>query len=461
MKQKIYILAIALPMTSCGIYTKYEHPETNTSGLYRAELSADTTTSLAGLHWDKLFTDPQLQHHIREGLQANTDLHIARLKVEEAQAALHTARLAHLPSIQIDPQGSLSAYGSTPPDKNYTLGASASWEIDIFGKLANARREARAVLEQSDAYRQAVQTSLVATIAENYYMLLMLDEQEDITAETLDSWDEYLHTLRALMQAGEANRSTLNQAEANRLSVQNSLADLRLQITELENSLSATLGRKPGHIARTTLQEQTFPDTLSIGVPMELLSMRPDIRQAQASLEQHFYISNTARAAFYPSITLSGAAGWTNSGAPVANPESWLWQAVGSLVQPLFNRGTNIANLKIAKAQQEQALLSYHQTLLDTGVEVNNAVTRWQTARKKVEADRRQVEHLQTVVDDTRLLMHHGSVNYLEVLLTRQSLLTARLGLVNDRRTEMQSVIELYHALGGGKDREDKGRLPQ
>lgn len=452
MKQIGIIFTLALLMSSCGIYTKYQRPEADVSGLYRAELPADTTASLAGLHWTELFADPQLQLLIREGLQANTDLRIACLKVDEAQASLRAARLAYLPSAQLDPQGSLSSFDGASPTKSYTLGASASWEIDIFGKLTNAKREARAVLEQSDAYRQAVQTSLIATIAENYYMLLMLDEQESITTETLASWDEYLRTLRALMRAGDANRSAVNQAEASRLSVQNSLADLRLQITELENSLSAILGRIPGHIARTTLQEQLFPDSLSVGVPLELLSVRPDVRQAEAMLKQHFYATNRARAAFYPSVTLSGSVGWTNGGATVGSPAGWLWQTVGSLVQPLFSRGANLTNLKIAKAQQEEALLSFHQALLDAGVEVNNAVSRWQTAREKVVADKRQVEHLQAVIDDTRLLMRHGSVNYLEVLVARQSLLSARLGLVNDRRTEIQSVIELYHALGGGSD---------
>lgn len=452
MKQIGIIFTFALLMSSCGIYTKYQRPEADVSGLYQADLPTDTTRSLAGLHWTGLFTDPQLQLLIREGLQANTDLRIARLKVEETQASLRAARLAYLPSAKLDLQGSLSSFDGASPTKSYTLGASASWEIDIFGKLTNAKREARAVLEQSDAYRQAVQTSLIATIAENYYMLLMLDEQESITVETLASWNEYLHTLRALMRTGDANRSAVNQAEASRLSVQNSQADLRLQIKELENSLSSILGRIPGHISRTTLQEQLFPDSLSVGVPLELLCVRPDVRQAEATLKQYFYATNRARAAFYPSVTLSGSVGWTNGGASVGSPAGWLWQAVGSLVQSLFSRGATLANLKIAKAQQEEALLSFHQALLDAGVEVNNAVSRWQTTREKVAADKRQVEHLQAVIDDTCLLMRHGSVNYLEVLVARQSLLSARLGLVNDRRAEIQSIIELYHALGGGSD---------
>lgn len=450
MKQITGIFALALLLSGCGVYTKYERPALDADGLYRTESAVDTTASIANLRWDELFTDPQLQMLVREGLQANSDMRVARLKVEEAQAALQAARLSYLPAVQFDPQGSLSSFDGASPTGSYTLGASASWEIDLFGKLTSAKREARAVMEQSEAYRQAVQTGLIATVAENYYMLLMLDEQVAITVETLASWDEYIRTLYALMRAGEANRSVVNQAEANRLSVQNSLADFRRQIAELENSLSAVLGRMPGPVLRGTLREQAFPEKLSVGVPLELLSARPDVRQAEATLKQNFYATAAARAAFYPSVTLSGSAGWTDSGGSVGNPAGWLWQAIGSLVQPIFNRGTNRANLKIAKARQEEALISFYQSLLDAGVEVNNAVTRWQTARARISNDERQVVHLQTVVHDTGLLMRHGAANYLEVLVARQSLLSARFGLVADRCEEVQGVIELYHALGGG-----------
>ena len=190
-----------------------------------------------------------------------------------------------------------------------------------------------------------------------------------------------------------------------------------------------------------------------IGVPLELLSRRPDIRQAESSLEQAFYATNQARSAFYPNITLSGSAGWTNSGgAAITNPGAWLLQAVGSLVQPLFNKGKNIANLQIAKAQQEEALLSFRQALLDAGNEVNNALVQWQTSREKAGLDTQQVERLAEVVHDTGLLMEHGTVNYLQVLSARQSLLAAQLTLVADKYGEIQGVISLYHALGGGAE---------
>ena len=383
-----------------------------------------------------------MQTLVREGLEANTDLRIARLKVEEAQASLRTARLAYLPSVQADASGTLSGFDGGAATKTYSLGGSASWEIDIFGKLTNAKRGAAAALEESEASRQAVRTQLIATVAGSYYTLLLLDGQRTVTEETLGSWDEYIRTLRGLMRAGEADRATVEQAEAGRLAV---------QISETENSLSALLGRMPGSIERGTLDGSGFPQELSVGVPLELLTARPDIRQAEAVLKQRFYMTAQARTAFYPGITLSGSAGWTNNGAAIADPKGWLWQAVGSLVQPLFNKGKNRTNLKIAKAQQEEALLSFRQTLLDAGVEVNNAVTQWQTVRARVGVDRKRIEHLQQVVDDTRLLMRHGNINYLQVLTARQSLLSAQLELLADRKAEIQSVIDLYHALGGGQ----------
>lgn len=452
--KKIWIAALSLLTTGCGVYNKYERPDlgtVQTDSLYRTEAAPDTTSSIASLGWKELFTDPCLQSLIQRGLEANTDLQTAALRVKEAQAALMSSKLAYLPSLQLAPQGGLSSYDGGKTQKTYSLGGSASWEIDLFGKLTNAKRSARAALLESEAYRQAVQTQVIATVADSYYALLMLDEQVRITTQTTESWREYVRSLHALMNAGQADRATLSQAEASRLSAESSLLSLQRQVAEQENALCTFLGEVSRPIERRTLDDQQFPDHMSAGLPVELLSRRPDVRQAEASLMQAFYATNSARSAFYPSITLSGSAGWTNSGgAAITNPGAWLLQAVGSLVQPLFNRGQNIANLKIAKAQQEEAVLAFKQSLLDAGQEVNNALIQWQTAREQILLDKEQVRHLETTVSDTRLLMKYGTVNYLQVLTARQSLLSARLTLASDRYNEIQGVINLYHALGGG-----------
>lgn len=452
-KKTITITIFCATLTGCHIYRAYERPESvNVSdSLYGQPVADEDTASLASLSWKELFTDLQLQQLIETGLNNNTDLSIARLKVKEAEALLMTSRLSYLPSVSLTPQGTLTSADRSKASKTYNLAASADWEIDLFGKLLNSKRGAQAALEQSEAYRQAVQTQLVATIANSYYTLLMLDEQLDISRRTAQTWDESVRTMKALKRAGQATEMAVAQTEAGKLAVDASVLSVERQINEMENSLSTLLGLSPQAIERSTLKEQQFPDTLSTGVPLQLLSRRPDVRQCEAQLAVAYYATNSARSAFYPSITLSGSAGWTNAtGATVTNPGQWLLTAVGSLVQPLFNRSKNIANLKIAKAQQEEALLTFRQSLLDAGAEVNDALVQWQTARQRIRLDEQQVAALRSALRSSELLMQHSSQNYLEVLTARQSLLQAELDTTTDRFDEIQGVINLYHALGGG-----------
>ena len=340
-------------MAGCSIYKPYARPEIGmeVDSLYRDMDNMDTV-SIATLSWDKLFTDPCLQKLIVEGLAQNTDLRIARTRVEAAEAVLMNARLSYLPSVSLTPEGSISHTEGQSALKTYNLAASASWEIDLFSKITNAKRGARAALEGSRAYEQAVRTGLIATIAGSYYTLLMLDRQLDISQQTLDSWEEMERTLVALKQSGKTNDAAVLQARANRMALQASTVSILKNIRETENSLSALLAMPSDVIERRTLNGQHFPDTLSVGLPVQLLANRPDVRQAEWNLAQAYYATNAARAAFYPSITLSGTAGWTNNaGGMVSNPGNWLFNAVSSLVQPLFNRGTNVANLRQARAR--------------------------------------------------------------------------------------------------------------
>ena len=447
--RNIIILFALILLAGCSIYRPYTRPEIETDGLYR-DIPAEDTVTLASLSWRELFTDPQLQTLIETGLEQNTDLRIARLRTEAAEATLLNARLSYLPSVSLNPEGGINRYdGAT--SKTYNLGASASWEIDIFGKVTNAKRGAKAALEGSRAYAQAVQTRLVATIAGSYYTLLMLDRQLAINERTLDTWEKTVRTLEALKKSGGANDAAVLQARANRMTVEGSVLSLRKSIRETENALSALLAMPPQSLERGSLEGQRFPEEMSVGVPLQLLANRPDVRLAEYNLAQAFYATNAARAAFYPSITLSGNAGWTNNGGGmIVNPGKWLFNAVGSLTQPLFNKGANIANLRIAKAQQEEALLQFNQSILDAGKEVNDALVQWQTARGRIAIGKEQIATLQEAVRKTELLMRHSSTNYLEVLTAQQSLLAAELTDAQDRFDEIQGVINLYRALGGG-----------
>ena len=459
MKIKLITLSVScLLLSSCGIYTTYERPsDINTDGLYGQDLNEEAvavdTASIASLSWRELFTDSHLQMLIEHALQSNTDLLSAQQRIKEAEATLSSAKLAYLPSFMLTPQGGVSSFDKSKGSWTYTGIASASWEIDIFGKLTNAKRRSKALYLQSLEYEQAVSTSLIANVANLYYTLLMLDEQYRISEETAVNWRESVRAMRAMMAAGMTNEASVSQSEANCRQVEASLLDLKQQIKEVENSLSILLGEVPGGIERGHLAGQDFPEDLTVGVPLQLLSRRPDVKSAELSLASAFYSTNAARSAFYPSITLSGTAGWTNSaGDMIINPGKLLLSAVGALTQPLFNKGLNIAQLKIAKAQQEEAKLAFQQALLNAGSEVNNALTQVQTARGKTELRTGQIISLENAVRSTQLLMQHGTSTYLEVLTAQQSLLSAQLTQVADRFDEIQGIINLYQALGGGRD---------
>lgn len=454
MKKQLILLAVAGMMCSgCGVYNKYKRPEVPTDGLYGPGAEVEDTASVASLQWRELFTDPQLQTLIGQAIEGNTDLRSAQLRIEEAKATLSAARLAYLPSFMLTPQGGVSSFDKSKGVWTYTGVVSASWEADVFGGLTNANRRAKALYLQSREYEQAVLTSLIASAADFYYTLLMLDAQYEITSETAGKWRENVRVMRAMKEAGMTTESGVAQAEANSFSVEASLHDIKRQIREAENAFSILLGETPGPIARGGLDDQTFPEELMTGVPLQLLSRRPDVRSAEYSLAAAFYATNSARSSFYPSITLSGTAGWTNSaGSAIINPGRVLLTALGSLTQPLFNRGQNVAQLKIAKAQQEEARLAFRQALLNAGSEVNNALTQVQTARNKTDLRGGQIASLETAVNSTQLLMRYGDTTYLEVLTAQQSLLSAQLLRVADRFEEIQGIINLYRSLGGGRE---------
>jgi Outer membrane protein len=323
----------------------------------------------------------------------------------------------------------------------------------LFGSLLNAKRKAKTALEQSEACRQAVQTSLIASIANSYYTLLMLDEQLEISEVTAGSWQESVRVMSEMKEAAMTNEAAVSQAEAGYRSVEAGILDLKRQIRETENALCVMLGTTPGKIERNKLEDITVPERLSSGVPLQLLSNRPDVKQAETALAIAYYGTNAARSAFYPKITLNGSAGWTNSvGETILNPGKFLVSAIGSLVQPLFNKGKNIANLKIAKAQQEEALLSFKQSLLNAGSEVSDALYLFQSAGEKEEQRTIQVKALENSVRSTHELFRLGTSTYLEVLTAQQGLFDAQISQVGDRFEQLQAVINLYHALGGGRD---------
>lgn len=439
-------------LSACGIWRKYQPTDSVRDDLYgETAVSQTEGESIAAIDWREMFADDCLQSLIDEALDQNTDIRAARLRVDEASATLSSARLAYLPSFNFAPNGSVSSFDGAKASWTYSVPVTASWEIDVLGRMTNTKRQAQSLYEQSQDYVDAVQTQLIATVATQYYTLLTLDEQLRISRSTAESYAESVRVMRAMKSAGMTNEAGVLQIEAAYYATTASVKDIEQAITEIENALSTLLCRTPGHIARGTLAAQSFPEQLSVGVPVELLTRRADVRAAEQSLAQAYYAVNIARASLYPSLTLSGTAGWTNAaGAAIVNPGKLLLSAAGSLLQPIFNARSNKARVKIARAQQEQAELQFEQTLLNAGAEVNNALAQWQTALDKRPLRDNQVEALRNAVHKTELLMKHSPTTYLEVLTARQSLLQAELAQTNDRFEQIEAIISLYHALGGG-----------
>lgn len=454
MKKIVFTLATTALLSSCGIYSNYERPaDIKTDGLYGAtvEESADSA-GLAALPWRSLFTDPTLQSLIEKGLQNNTDMRTAALGIEEAEASLKAAKLSFFPSFAFAPQGGFSSVDWAKANKTYTIPLSASWQVDIFGSLRNAKKRAQVQLESSKAYKQAVQTQLIATIANYYYTLAMLDEQVNVSKATADIWQENIKTYKALMNVGQTTSAAVAQAEGNYYNVCAQIVDLEQQITEVENSFSTLLGETVSSIQRQSINDWKAPQTITAGIPSYALANRPDVKNAELALASAFYNTNAARSAFYPALNLTGTLGWTNDLGTIVNPGKWIWQTVASLTQPIFQNGKLRANLKISKAQQEEAKLAFQQTLLNAGAEVNTAIAKIQNNTEKEELNDKQIASMEQAVKSTQLLMQNSSTNYLEVLTAQQSLLSAQLSKISTQFAKIQGTIELYQALGGGAE---------
>ena len=460
MKKEIITLMCATALlSSCHIYKSYDRPEDITvEGLYRDTVAggdtlAADTANFGNLPWKEVFTDARLQALIEQALINNPDLRSAALTVKQAQAALMSARLAYAPMLSLSPQGTVSSWDKGKATQTYSLPVTASWQIDLFGQLLNPKRKAQVSLKQTQFYEQAVQTQVIANVANMYYTLLMLDRQLQISEATCDILKRNLETVEAMKEAAMANIAAVEQSRTAYAQVLASLPDIRQSIRETENALCLMLNQPAQSIARGALEEQQLPSEFSTGIPLQLLSNRPDVKAAEMSLAASYYDTNSARAAFYPQITLSGSAGWTNSaGSAIVNPGKLLASAIGSLTQPLFYRGANIARLKQAKAQEEQAKIQFQTTLLQAGNEVSNALYQYQMTSDKAVSREIQVNSARKAAEDTKELFNLGTSTYLEVLSAEQSYLSAQLSEVADTFDRMQSVISLYQALGGGRE---------
>lgn len=461
--------AVSLLLTGCGIYNKYEQTTPAPDNAFGANPDleiANSEASIAQMSWREFFTDPLLQQLIEQVLANNTDLNSARIAVEKSQASLKAAKLAYLPALSLAPQGTLSSFDGSAATKTYNLPLQLSWDIDVFGSITNKKRAAKAVLLQAQVQQEAVRSNLVSVTAQQYFMLQVLDRQLEILMQTDSLWNKSLETEQALWENGKAYSTAVNQMEASYLNVKTQIVDTRRAIRSVENAICKLLAATPQHIQRqkwgssvlhhaeaTGDDEQRMFDTkyLNIGIPAMMLEQRPDIRMANHAMEEAFYNTAEARSAFYPSITLSGSAGWTNSaGGFVVDPGKLLLSAIAQLTQPIFARGQLTARKKIAQLTEEDLQKKYVQTVINAGNQVNEALADCMAAREKHTYLQRQVQVLHEAYTGTHELMDNGKASYLEVLTAQETLLKAQLSEAMNIYNGSQAVIGLYIALGGG-----------
>ena len=340
--------AVSFLLTGCGIYNKYEQKNeipADVIGTSQDVQSAQGGTSISQMTWREFFTDPLLQQLIEQVLANNTDLNSARIAVEKSEASLKAAKMAYLPSLYFSPQGTLAKFDDNPWSKTYNLPLQMQMDVDVFGSITNKKRAAKAVLLQAQVREEAIRANLISTTAQQYYMLQVLDQQLEILTQTDSLWNASLETEKTLWENGKIYSTAVNQMESSYLNVKTQIVDVRRNIRGVENAICRLLAISPQHIERNkwgssalhhpqaegdTGQRMYDTQFLKVGIPATMLEQRPDIRMANHAMEEAFYNTQAARSAFFPSISLQGVAGWTNSaGSVVVNPGKLLLNAVG------------------------------------------------------------------------------------------------------------------------------------
>lgn len=458
MKASKYIIVavVSVMLTSCGIYKKYEMPVENryVNELAQAEQQTVDSLSLPYLGWEQVFTDPILQGYIRKALEQNTDIDNAVLNVKMAQAQLQGAKLSYFPAVALSPNGGAAKYGSGNMDTwTYTIPLSVQWEIDVFGKILNRKRGAKVSLEQMEEYQAATRSQVISAVANVYYSLVLLHQQLDLTERTSVIWKDQVESMKLMKEAAYVNEAAVVQSAANYWSIMSSIPDIRQSIHELNNTMALLLHEHYNDYDVTNSLEFNLPVDPDRGVPMSYLAQRPDVRAAERGLAAAYYNTSSARAAFYPSLNITAQGGFTNLlGSMVQNPGKFFLQLAGQLTAPLFSRGQNIANLKVAKLRQQQAMNNFENTVLSASADVSDALSKYRNNHEKREYVLKQIESLEKSVEYTQeLLSLDQKTTYLEVLTAQSSLLNAQMSSLSCWHNKVSACISLYQAVGGGR----------
>jgi len=464
MKNKIYKISLlvlaAVVMQSCFVAKKYDRPEMKTEDLYRTEVVSTDSTSLANVSWDKVFTDPILQGHIKKGLQNNLDIRIAMQNIVAAEATMKQGKAGYFPTLsgnadwthqQLSKNSQLGSFLQDRSTDQYQLTGTLSWEADIWGKIRSNKRAANAAYLQTIAANQAVKTQLIANIASTYYQLLSMDAQIKVAEQTLINRNESIETILALKDAGNVNEVGVKQTEAQKYATEIIIADLKNNVVILENALSILLGESPRKIERSTLEDQAMQPEITLGVPATLLRNRPDVIAAEYNLISTFEQTNVARSNFYPTFKVTATGGFQSIDLQQwFSANSFFANVVTGLTQPIFNQRQIKTRFEVAKANQEKAYLQFEQSLLTAGREVSDALAQYNNETAKITIREKQVDALKKAADYSDELLTYGLVNYLEVLTAKDNALNTELNLIDNKYKQYNAIIQLYRALGGG-----------
>ena len=449
----LILLVLTFFAASCKVMHLGKFPEIKAdSSLYR-DLDISDSSSIALVPWRELFTDTCLQIIIEKAVSNNPDMQVAIARVKKAEAAFRQSRAEFFPSLNAGVSATYqSVTGGSGIPEYYQVFGSTSWEADIWGKFRSAKQASLASLMASDAFKKAVTTDLIASAAINYYNLLALDAQLDITQRTLEKRIRNAETMEALRDNDLITSADLVLSQANRYSTEIIIPELKQRIYETENILSLIMGQEPGPIDRTSLEQQKLSEDLRKGVPAQLLANRPDVLEAEYRLRYYYETAKSARANFYPALTINARGGLTEASLnALFNQPLFFWNILGGLVQPIFNYGLNKQRFLSATADFEESQASFRKILLNAGSEVVNAMHGYETAMDKMSIREKQIGYLEKAVDyTTELLKYTSTTSYIDVLTSEVTLLSAQLNGVNDKFEQLQSIVALYQSLGGG-----------
>jgi multidrug efflux system outer membrane protein len=465
----ILVAFLALLMVGCKVGPNYKRPVADLPSSYRQSLAPDlvngpSAESLADAQWTTVYQDAALQRLITEALASNLDLRIAAQRILESQAQVGITRSQQLPTISGGASYSALRIPSalagtnkdgTPANSFYRGGGpslSAAWNFDFWGLYRRQSEAARAELLATTWGQRAIRITVIQSVAESYFELRSLDAQLAITNNTIKARQDSLTLTQSLEQHGAGSLADVRQAEELLHAAKANLPAIRREMAVQESAISILLGHNPEVIDRgLAIEDQPHPAQLPVGVPSQLLERRPDIQQAEAKLIAANARIGVARAQYFPQISLTSLGGAaSNQLSSIASGPTSYWYAAGSIAHPIFDGGRIHSNYRLSKAQEQEMLLEYQKTILNSLKEVSDSLVAYKELHEEREEKAQQVKSATDAVRLARLRYEGGNTNYLEVLTTDTDLYSAQLALAATQRDEAASLIEVYAALGGG-----------